>query len=196
MQASDNSWGETMDYLGLFCLGVFAGAITTLGLRRISGLTDWRQALVVTLPVLMSGAAMVLVDRFRYSPAVSAFPLGLAVSLLWATISVALDGLKSSEIGAKAVGWAHVAAAVGLTVASALMVIVPATGQVLAEAATPREVRSKELREAQTRANWGPSSRTAVAAAEKSAAASAPGSVASAPMSAQHASWPSAAASR
>lgn len=55
-----------MDYLGLFCLGVFAGAITTIGLRRIQALTDWRQALVVTLPVLLSSAAMVLVDRFRY----------------------------------------------------------------------------------------------------------------------------------
>lgn len=185
-----------MDYLGLFCLGVFAGAITTIGLRRIQVLTDWRQALVVALPVLLSGAAMVLVDRFRYSPAAGAFPLGLVVSLLWTTIAAALDRLKSPEIGAKVVGWAHVAAAIGLTVISAPLVVAPAVGQILAEAATPRDARIKALQDAQARANWGPPSRTAVAAAEKSGAASAAGAAASAPGRVSNASAPSAAASR
>lgn len=172
-----------MDYLGLFCLGVFTGAIAVIGLRKVQSLTDWRQVFVVVLPVLLSGAAMVLADRFRYSPAVGAFPLGLVVSLLWAYIGTALDHVKSSEGGSKVVGWAHVAAAVGVTAGALPLVIVPAVGQIRSEAAVPREARIKELQEARNRANWGLSSRTAASAPEKSAAASAPGSsaVASAP---------------
>jgi len=165
-----------MDYLGLFCLGVFAGAIAVIGLGKVQSLTDWRQVLVVVLPVLLSGAAMVFTDRFKYSPAVGAFPLGLLVSLLWAHIGTALDHIKSAALGSKVVGWAHVAAAVAVTAAALPFVIVPAAGQVRAEAAVPREVRIKELQDARSRANWGLSSRTAASAPEKSAAASAPGS--------------------
>lgn len=185
-----------MDYLGFFCLGVFTGATTTVGLRRIQPMTDWRQVLVVTLPVLLAGAAVILVDRLRYSPGAGAFPLGLVVALLWTTISEALDRLKSSETGANAIGWAHVAAAVVLTVASAPLVVLPAFGQVLAEAATPRDVRIKELRDAQGRANGGAQLRTGATIVEKVGAASAAGAAASAPVPAPQASVPGTAASR
>lgn len=185
-----------MDYLGLFCLGVFAGATTMIGLRRIQSLTDWRQVLVVTLPFFLAGAAVVLVDRFRYSPAAGAFPLGLVVASLWSTIAVALDRLKSAETGAQVIGWTHVAAAVGLTVASATLVVVPAVEQVLAEFATPRDVRIKELRDAQGRANGGSLPKSTAAIAEKAGAASAAGIAASAPGLTRQTSVPSAAASR
>lgn len=184
--------GGTLDYLGLFCLGVFAAAITAMGLRRMQVVTDWRQVLVVTLPVLLAGAAVVLVDRFRYSPGAGAFPLGLVVGLLWSTIAGSLDCLKSTETSAKVIGWTHVAAASGLTVASTLLVVVPAVSQVGAEVATPREVRVRELRDAQGRANGGSPSRTAAATPDKAGAATA----ASAPRPAPLASAPGAAASR
>lgn len=139
-----------------------------------------------------AGESVVLVDRFRYSPAAGAFPLGLVVALLWSTIAVALGCLKSAEPGAKVIGWAHVAAAVGLTVASTPLVVVPAVGQVRAEAAAPREVRIRELRDAQGRANGGTPSRAAAALPDNAGAAPA----ASAPGPAPQASALSAAASR
>lgn len=166
-----------MEYLGLFCLGVFAGAVTVSGMRKIQNLTDWRQVFVVFLPVLLSGAAMVFVDRFRYSPSVGAFPLGLVTSLLWVYIGTALDHLKLSDAGARAVGWAHVAAAVGVVAGAVPLVVVPAFEQALAESAMSRESRINDLREARSRANWG--SRSTAGVAERVAAASAPSSSAS-----------------
>jgi hypothetical protein len=186
-----------MEYLGLFCLGVFAGTLTVMGLRKTPSLTDWRQAFVVILPVLLSGAAMVFVERFRYSPAVGAFPLGLVASLLWSCIGTALDHLKLSDAGAKAVGWAHVAAAVGVVAGAVPLVVVPAVEQVLAESAMSRETRIRELQEARGRANWGSPSRSTAGAAERVAAASAPSSASSAASSPlTSASAASAAASR
>lgn len=187
-----------MDYLGLFCLGVFTGAVAMIGLGKIQSLTDWRQVFVVVLPVLLSGAAMVVVDRFRYSPAVGAFPLGLVASLLWAHIGAALDNLRSSDAGAKAVGWAHVAAAVGVVLGAVYLVVVPVVEQVLAESSMTREARIKELQEARSRANWGSPSRSMAGGPERAAATSALSSTASAAASPlpRSASSASAAASR
>ena len=187
-----------MEYLGLFCLGVFTGTVAMIGLRKIQSLTDWRQVFVVVLPVLLSGAAMVFVDRFRYSPAVGAFPLGLVASLLWAYIGAALDNLKSSDAGANAVGWAHVAAAVGVVSGAVPLVVVPAVEQVLAESSMSRETRIKELQEARSRANWGSPLRSTAGVAERVAAApalSSPASAAASPLPTS-ASAASAAASR
>lgn len=167
-----------MEYFGLFCLGVFAGAVTLTGLRKIQSLTDWRQLFVVFLPVLLSGAALVFVDRFRYSPAVGAFPLGLVASLLWSNIGAALNHLKSSDVGPRVVGWTHLVFAVGVVASTLPLVVVPAVEQILAESAISREVRIKELQEARSRANWGSVARLAGGATER-AAASAPSSSAS-----------------
>lgn len=186
-----------MEYLGLFCLGVFAGAVTVMGLRKTPSLTDWRQALVVILPVLLSGAAMIFVERFRYSPAAGAFPLGLVASLLWLHIGVALEHRKSSDGGARALGWAHVAAAVGVVLVALPLVVVPAIKQTVAESAMSGEARIKDLQEARSRANWGSSSRSTPSVAERTAAASSPSSASSsASAAATSASAASAAASR
>lgn len=79
-----------MEYLGLFCLGVFAGAIATLGLRFIKDVDQWQKALAVVLPAVLSGLAMVVVDRFKYSPALGSYPLGLVAALMWAYIDTAV----------------------------------------------------------------------------------------------------------
>lgn len=186
-----------MEYLGLLCLGVFAGSVTVIGLRKTPSLTDWRQAFVVILPVLLPGAAMVFVDRFRYSPAVGAFPLGLVASLLWTYIGAALDHLNSSDAGARAVGWAHVAAAVAVVVGAVPLAVVPAVEQTLAESAISRETRIKELQEARSRANWGLPSRSTAGAADRAATAVSPSFATSATLSpATSASAASAAVSR
>jgi hypothetical protein len=58
-----------MDYLGLFCLGAFVDTIATFGMHRVASIRDWQTVLACALPAVLSGAAMVLVDRFKYSPA-------------------------------------------------------------------------------------------------------------------------------
>ena len=93
-----------MEYLGLLCLGVFTGVITLIGLRRLQVPIDWRQMLVVMLPVLLSGAVIVFSDRFRYSSAVGAFPCGLVLSLLWMNIGIAFEYLRSSTRGGELCG--------------------------------------------------------------------------------------------
>ncbi|WP_284617527.1 hypothetical protein [Aquabacterium humicola] len=181
-----------MEYLGLLCLGAFVGAIATVGLRRLDPLADWRRALVVLLPALLAGMAMVFVDRFRYSPAFGAFPLGLLVSLLWTTIDSALERTKASEAAARVTGWVHVATAVFLAVVSTVLAGLPASQQVIAEAAMPRDARLKELQEARGRANLG-SLRTLWGAGPPAAGSSAPALPASAVASAPAATAASAA---
>ena len=73
-----------MDYLGLFCLGAFVGTIATFGMNKVASLKDWQTVLSLTLPAVLSGAAMVFIDRFKYSPAFVCYSLGLVVSLMWA----------------------------------------------------------------------------------------------------------------
>lgn len=62
-----------MDYLGLFCLGAFVDTIATLGLRHIKNLDEWQKVLAAVLPVVLSGVAMVTVDRFKNSAAFGAY---------------------------------------------------------------------------------------------------------------------------
>jgi len=73
-----------MDYLGLFCLGAFVGTIATFGMNKVVSLKDWQTVLSLTLPAVLSGAAMVFIDRFKYSPAFGCYPLGLVAALMWA----------------------------------------------------------------------------------------------------------------
>jgi hypothetical protein len=75
---------EAWDYLGLFCLGAFVGTIATFGMNKVVSLKDWQTVLSLTLPAVLSGAAMVFIDRFKYSPAFGCYPLGLVAALMWA----------------------------------------------------------------------------------------------------------------
>jgi hypothetical protein len=38
-------------------------------LRRVTSIQDWQTVLGFTVPAVLSGAAVVFVDRFKYSPA-------------------------------------------------------------------------------------------------------------------------------
>jgi hypothetical protein len=168
-----------MEYVGLLCLGAFVGAIATIGLRRLDPLADWRRVVAVIMPALLAGMAMVFVDRFRYSPAFGAFPLGLLVSLLWTTIDSALERTKATLAPARATGWVHIVTAAVLAVASTVLAGLPASQQVIAEAGMPHDARLKELQEARGRANLG-SLRTVAVAGAPAAGSSAPALAASA----------------
>jgi hypothetical protein len=125
-----------MDYLGLFCLGVFVGTIATLGLRRVESIPDWEKVLAFTLPAVLSGAAMVFVDRFKYSPAFGCYPLGLVAALVWAYITVALAHVRKADEpspGRRALAWAHIVLAFVVTAAGGIGTAIPAYLQIQAE---------------------------------------------------------------
>jgi hypothetical protein len=69
--------------LGLLTLGAFVGAIATLGVRYVNFVESWQKILLAILPAVLSGVAIAFVDRFKYSPALGAYPLRLIVAFLW-----------------------------------------------------------------------------------------------------------------
>ena len=116
----------TMDYLGLFSLGAFVGAIATFGLRFMKDAQTWKQGLFVMIAATLSGTAILFVDRFRNSEALGAYPLGLLISLMWAYADVAIANIKSDGKPSRIVGWLHL---IGVTLASliaAALVLPPA----------------------------------------------------------------------
>lgn len=134
-----------MDYLGLFRLGVFVGTIATFGMHRVESLKEWRTVLSLTLPAVLSGAAVMLVDKFKYSPAFGAYPLGLAVALAWAYIPRALEHIRGDSRCMKTIGVLHILATTLLTAAGIALAAYPAFLQVLAEHEIRIEQRRDEL---------------------------------------------------
>lgn len=164
-----------MDYLGLFCLGVFVGTIATLGLRRVETIPDWEKVLAFTLPAVLSGAAMVFLDRFRYSPAFGCYPLGLVAALVWAYITVALQHIrKADEPSAwrRALSWAHIVLAFVITAAAGIGTAIPAYLQIKAEWERPNSQRLAELRRAEEAALREPAPAAPAAMPTPDAAAS------------------------
>jgi hypothetical protein len=96
-----------MDYLGLFCLGAFVGTIATFGMGKVASLRDWQTVLSLTLPAVLSGAAMVFIDRFKYSPAFGSYPLGLVVALLWAYTQKSIDNLRTGPTSVRILALLH-----------------------------------------------------------------------------------------
>lgn len=127
-----------MDYLGLFCLGCFVGAIATIGIRFINNLDNWGKVLGLALPAVLSGIAVVFVDKFKYSPAFGCYPLGLLVSLLWAYSDKAVEKLQSEKRATIRLGIAHLMGAVVVTGAAATIVVLPAVWQLNDEFERPR----------------------------------------------------------
>jgi hypothetical protein len=89
--AGRSARGDARGLSRLFCLGAFVGTIATFGMGKVVSLKDWQTVLSLTLPAVLSGAAMVFIDRFKYSPAFGSYPLGLVVALLWAYTQKSID---------------------------------------------------------------------------------------------------------
>jgi len=134
-----------MDYLGLFCLGVFVGTIATFGLRRVASIKDWQTVLGFTLPAVLSGAAMVFIDRFKYSPAFGAYPLGLVCALMWAYTTVSVDNIKNGPPLIRWLAITHLLVAGLLTLAGACVATYPAFLQLSAEREVSMADRVNEL---------------------------------------------------
>lgn len=126
-----------MDYLGLFCLGAFVGAIGTFALRFVKDISDWRKVLALALPAVLSGVSVIFVDKFKYSPALGCYPLGLLVALLWSFSDTAVQNIVSDRVDRKIIGLAHLIAATALTGLAGLLVIIPVLIQLRDETSRP-----------------------------------------------------------
>jgi hypothetical protein len=118
-----------MDYLGLFCLGAFIGALVTYGLKFVSGLAAWQQMLATIIAAVFTGAVVTFVDRFKNSPALGAYAVGLLIALMWAYANVAIDNIRSPTRGLQLLGWSHIAGAALASVVAAALVLPPAFQQ-------------------------------------------------------------------
>ena len=145
-----------MDYLGLLCLGAFVGTIATFGLRRVASIQDWQTVLMFTLPAVLSGAAVVFVDRFKYSPAFGCYPLGLVVALMWAYVQVAIDDIKNGPASLRVLGVLHLLASTTVTLSAAFVATVPAYLQLRAEWETTLSERVQDLTEERRRTRVDP----------------------------------------
>ena len=134
-----------MDYLGLFCLGAFVGTIATFGMNKVTSLKDWQTVLSLTLPAVLSGAAMVFIDRFKYSPAFGCYPLGLVAALMWAYTQKSIDNLKAGPTSVRILALLHLFAA-ALVTGRAFVATVPAYLQLRAEWRVSIEERVDEMR--------------------------------------------------
>ena len=130
-----------MDYLGLFCLGAFVGTIATFGMHRAASIRDWQTVLAYALPAVLSGAAMILVDRFKYSPAFGCYPLGLVAALMWAYASVAFNNLKADAWHLRVLGVLHLTLALLVSIGGGVIATFPAYLQLQAEREIPMQVR-------------------------------------------------------
>jgi Kef-type K+ transport system membrane component KefB len=115
-----------MDYLGLFCLGSFIGALVTYGLQFVNGLENWQQLLATIIAAVFTGAVITFVDRFKNSPALGAYAIGLLVALLWAYAKTGVDNIKSVEQALQWLGWLHIGGSTLISIAAAALFLPPA----------------------------------------------------------------------
>lgn len=118
-----------MDYLGLFCLGGFIGALVTYGLRFVEGLKGWQQLLATIIAAVFTGAVIAFVDRFKASPALGAYAVGLLIALMWAYAQIAVTHIASDRRSTRLLGWAHIVGTTLVTIAAAALVLPPAFRQ-------------------------------------------------------------------
>jgi hypothetical protein len=131
-----------MDYLGLFCLGAFIGALVTYGLKFVEGLAGWQQLLATIITAVFTGAVVAFIDRFKNSPALGAYGVGLLISLLWAYASLALTNVQSSLQSVRILGWAHISGAVLASIIAAALVLPPAFRVAWGPPTNPAQVQS------------------------------------------------------
>jgi len=162
-----------MDYLGLFCLGAFVGTIATFGMNKVVSLKDWQTVLSLTLPAVLSGAAMVFIDRFKYSPAFGCYPLGLVAALMWAYTQKSIDNLKAGPTSVRILALLHLFASAVVTAAGAFVATVPAYLQLQAEWRVSIDERVEEMRLLRAAARE-PATGSGSARSRNAAAASAP----------------------
>lgn len=135
---------------------------------------------------------MVAVDRFKYSPALGSYPLGLVAALMWAYIDTAVtnvtalrgttkpDQTASQELKAEydtlawkhRIGFAHLGAATLITAAAAVLTVIPAWLQIKAELEITPQQRKEILLDERRKASLGVAPKNTTAGGQPTSATS------------------------
>ena len=115
-----------LDYLGMFALGGFVGALVTFGLRFITGFPTFAKALTMILGAALSGTVLLFIERLDSGRALGAYCVGLLIALMWAYARLAITHIKSTDRGLKVLGWAHIVGVVLATLVALALVLPPA----------------------------------------------------------------------
>lgn len=107
-----------MDYLGLLCLGLFAGALGLIALRQFGTSGGWSNTLATAIPVILAACLVVALNRFRHSPGVAMFPIGLFLALLWGYVDLSVQRIDSTSRVQRLLGFGQLIATVVLSVAA------------------------------------------------------------------------------
>ncbi len=128
------------------------GTVATVGLKFITDVGGWRKVLTLLLPAALAGVAVVFVDKFKYSPALGCYPLGLLVGLLWAFSERAVANINSSSRQLVRLGYAHLTAATLFSIFAGAFVVIPAILQIRDELGRPLGDTLAEYKREQLRA--------------------------------------------
>ena len=139
-----------MDYLGLFCLGAFVGTISVIGVKYIQNVQQWQNVLIAIIPVALSSVTIAFVDRFKYSPAIGCYPLGLVAALMLVYIDKGVAYRKNPET--RKIGLFYIIASILSTAVSLVLVSIPAYLQIMAELSITTSDRVKILTEERSKA--------------------------------------------
>lgn len=121
-----------MDWLSFFCLGLVVGCGITAVTRSMLNQPQPqpqprpqpRTVVVVLAALVFAGSFAVL--AISHSRAISAYPIGLLVAVLWMTVDTALvNTAQPKKPLANALGWFHLFVGVTLSVGAAWYVIPP-----------------------------------------------------------------------
>ncbi|MEL6951249.1 MAG: hypothetical protein AAGM16_14165 [Pseudomonadota bacterium] len=104
-----------MNYLGMFTLGAFVGGLLTLGIDKQKTLSEYTKLITTVLGAAFSGVVMGFIGylgNLGIGDAIFMYPVGLLMALLWFYSGVAMNNIRSDKNNLRALGYAHMAALV------------------------------------------------------------------------------------
>lgn len=113
---------EDLDDLGLFCMGVFVGSISTIALQYIHELKDWKYVLSIILPAVFGGVSVTYIKRFTNNKSVACYPIGLLIGLMWSYMYTAKTYIESGKWYLATIGFGQMVGTVVVTVIVVLVV--------------------------------------------------------------------------
>ena len=118
-----------MDYLGMLCLGGFVGGILCLGLNHATTLNDFTKVVVFIFASSLSGGVFGFIQFYiskKTQVGLPAYPVGLALALLWYYASSSVELIKQETIKPemRALAWWHIWG-VGISTALTLVLVLP-----------------------------------------------------------------------
>ncbi len=108
-----------MIYIGLLCFGLFVGTLLCLGLSFIADIKAWQKAATYILGAVLSAALLKFLDILgskEHPDAISGYPIGLFIALLWSFNGRASVRLQSPDPRVQFFGWLQLTWVILITV--------------------------------------------------------------------------------